>query len=56
VISERWTEALKGLRVSLTATVERSRKDESFGFGSRPTQVVIHDPEAGTEIPDTEPG
>lgn len=49
VISERWTEALRGLRVSLTTTIDRSRKDESFGFGSRQAQVVIHDPEPEAE-------
>jgi hypothetical protein len=32
---------LKGRRVSMTATVERSQKDEAFGFYSRPTKAGL---------------
>lgn len=37
--SIRWTNALRGVKITFTATVERSRKDPSFGFGKRPTKV-----------------
>jgi hypothetical protein len=39
--SECWTEALKGRRVTFVAKVERSERDESFGFYSRPTKAAL---------------
>lgn len=45
-----WTEldgATKGSRVTFTATVERSRDDETFGFFKRPTKAsVVEEPAA----------
>ena len=38
-VSRRWTKACRGVKITFTAQVERSRKDESFGFGKRPTRV-----------------
>jgi len=32
---------LKGLRVRFTATVERSKTDDNFGFGSRPSKASV---------------
>lgn len=40
-IAERWTNALRGLQVSLTTTVKPSGRDASFGFGSGATGVRI---------------
>lgn len=38
-LGQRWTKACRGVKITFTAQVERSRKDESFGFGKRPTRV-----------------
>jgi hypothetical protein len=38
---DRHIDEFKGNRVALTATVARSRDDEHFGFGKRPTKVTI---------------
>jgi len=47
--AERWTGALRGLDVALTATVKRSDRDPSFGFGSRAAAVTVQDPAAEPE-------
>jgi hypothetical protein len=39
--SRRWTQALRDTTVRFTATVERSQRDESFGFAKRPVQVTF---------------
>ena len=38
-LGQRWTKACRGVRITFTAQVERSGRDESFGFGKRPTRV-----------------
>lgn len=38
-IAARLTDVLKGAHIEVTVTIERSRKDESFGFGKRPSVV-----------------
>jgi hypothetical protein len=40
-VSRRWTAACRGVQIVCTATVERSGRDESFGFGKRPTKVTF---------------
>jgi len=47
--SYRWSNALKGCQITLTAQIERSQKDESFGFGKRPSKVTFSFPEPETE-------
>jgi hypothetical protein len=42
--SARWTDALKGVQISFTAQIERSQKDQSFGFGKRPVKVTYAAP------------
>lgn len=39
--ADNWFEEVKGARVSFTATVVKSRDDESFGFFSRPTKGSV---------------
>jgi hypothetical protein len=43
-MSENCTRVFKGFRLSFTAEVERSEKDESFGFGKRPSRVTFTAP------------
>jgi hypothetical protein len=47
--AERWTGALRGLNLAMTATVKRSDRDPSFGFGSRAAAVTIQDSAAEPE-------
>lgn len=46
----RWTRALRGMQISFTAQVERSDRDESFGFAKRPTRVSFEVPQPEPEI------
>ena len=48
-IAARWTDALKGLRVTLTTTVARSDRDPSFGFGKGASGVRISEPDREME-------
>lgn len=43
-----WDEAEKGLSVTFTATVERSKDDDHFGFFKRPTKAIITSKEEAT--------
>jgi hypothetical protein len=40
-IAERWTDALRGLQVTLTTAVTRSDRDPTFGFGKGASGVQI---------------
>lgn len=39
----RHIDNFKGCRITITATVERSRDDEHFGFGKRPTKATVEE-------------
>jgi hypothetical protein len=45
-IGERWTTALRGVKVQFQAEIKRSDRDESFGFAKRPTKVQFQAPES----------
>lgn len=41
-----WRGVVRGDKVQLTATLERSRDDETFGFGKRPAKASVVEPAA----------
>lgn len=43
-MTENCTRVFKGFKISFTATVTRSERDESFGFAKRPTKVTFTPP------------
>jgi hypothetical protein len=45
-ISQRYTRMMRGIELTFTATITRSERDESFGFGKRPSKVSYSAPAA----------